>query len=293
MTLKKYNIIICFIILLNFVINVVIAQDENTLANTPTISAKGPVTTLPPSSKGTGNTKNTENSVESCVNSIACTSANDTLKLCNGLIKTPDKYIEENIRSGIYKPEDRGLAKCMCNQPYYDTLSTCLECFVKATGTEFKASPIEEYKKECKEVGTVFTQTMPQITSGVSPKIKWGLIGGVALVVVSLIGFAVYRRYKNKKATDKISAEGDGNMTTSNDKYPPPQSPQYRYQYGEYTPPSDTPYYPPPPGQDGQYPPPPPPPQQHGGQGGQYPPPPQQHGGGQGGQSDSYYDGSF
>lgn len=272
MTLKKYNVIIYFIILLNLVVNVVIAQEAT-------------------------ETTSKENAVESCIKDTACISANDTLKLCNGLIKTPDKYIEENIRSGVYKVEDRGLAKCMCNQPYYDTLSKCLECFVNATGTEFKVSPVEEYKEQCEKVGTTFTQTIPQITSGIPPKYKWGLIGGIALAVLGLIGFAMFKRYKKKKLTEKISAEGGGNLSTSNDKYPPPQSPSvhFRYQYGEYAPPADTPYYPPPPGQDGQYPPPPPPPpqQHHGVQGEQYPPPPQQHEGGQGGQSDSYYDGRF
>jgi hypothetical protein len=48
----------------------------------------------------------------------------------------------------------------MCNQQYYDTLSQCLECFVNATKAEFKISPIEEYKEQCKKVGTTFTQTM-------------------------------------------------------------------------------------------------------------------------------------
>jgi hypothetical protein len=124
------------------------------------------------------------------------------------------------------------------------------------------------------------------MSSGLSPKVKWGLIGGIALVVFSLIGFAIFKYYKKKNLTEKISAEGGGNLSTSDGKYPPPQSPSVQYRY-EYAPPTDTPYYPPPPGQDSQYP--PPPPQQQGGQGSQYPPPPQQHGGGQGGQSDSYY----
>ncbi|CAB4399345.1 unnamed protein product [Rhizophagus irregularis] len=289
MTLKKYNVIIYFIILLNLVVNVVIAQE-----NEPSPTVSGEAKTIPSSTKGT------ENAVESCIKDTTCISANDTLKLCNGLIKTPDKYIEENVRSGVYKVEERSLAKCMCNQPYYDTLSKCLECFVNATGTEFKVSPEEEYKKQCEKVGVTFTQTM-QISSGISPKYKWGLVGGIALVVLGLIGFATFKHYKKKKLTEKISAEGGGKLSTSNDKYPPPQSPSvhFRYQYGEYAPPADTPYYPPPPGgQDGQYPPPPPPPQQQhhgvqGGQGEQYPPPPQQHEGGQGGQSDSYYKGRF
>lgn len=125
---------------------------------------------------------------------------------------------------------------------------------------------------------------------------KWGLIGGILLLVIILIAFIVFKRYrkKNLKEKHKISVEGSGNLSTSDGKYPPPQSPSVHYRH-EYAPPADSPYYPPPPGgQDGQYP--PPPPQQYGAQGGQgsqYPPPPQQHGGGQGGQSDSYYAGSF
>ncbi|GBB83490.1 hypothetical protein RclHR1_01020031 [Rhizophagus clarus] len=290
MTLKKYNIIIYFTIILILVVNVIIAQEKvNTLAHSPTTSAKSPEGTTIPTSSGS-----TEDAAESCLNNISCTNANDTLKLCNGSFKTPDKYIEEGIRNGTYRPEDRSLARCMCNQPYYDTLSKCLGCFVNATGTEFVVSPIEDYKKQCDKAGTTFTQTMPEIKSTITPAIKWGLVGGILLVVIVFIGIIVYNRYKKKNSKDKhkISVEGSGNLSTSDEKYPPPQSPSVQYR-NEYAPPADTPYYPPPSdGQDGQY----PLPQQHGvqgGQGSQYPPPPQQHGGGQGGQSDSYYSGSF
>lgn len=105
MTLKKkYNIIIYFIILLTLVVNVVIAQ-ENTPSPTTSGEAGGAAeTTIPSSTEGT---KNKENPAESCLKDIACTSANDTLKLCNGLLKTPDKYIEEKIRSGTYKVEGK------------------------------------------------------------------------------------------------------------------------------------------------------------------------------------------
>lgn len=101
MTLKKYNAIIYFTIILILVVNVVIAQ-ENTLEHSPTNSAKSPETTTIPTSS-----ENSENPAESCLKDVSCTSANDTLKLCNGSIKTPDKYIEEGIRNGTYKPEGK------------------------------------------------------------------------------------------------------------------------------------------------------------------------------------------
>jgi hypothetical protein len=105
MTLKKYNVIICFIIILNLVVNVVIAQENTLEPPSQTISSKAPETTS--SSENTENGENGENTAESCLKNIACTNANDTLRSCNGLLKTPDKYIEEGIRSGIYKTEGK------------------------------------------------------------------------------------------------------------------------------------------------------------------------------------------
>ncbi|RIA91401.1 hypothetical protein C1645_767550 [Glomus cerebriforme] len=266
MTLKSYNVIVCFIILLSLV---VLNAQKTTLIPSSTISGPKTTTTLEPSTEE--NTINTE----FCVKGNACQSANNTLALCNGSLKTPDKYIEEGIKTGVYKPEDRGLARCMCNLPYYNTLTACIECFVDAT---FKVSPLQEYEDQCKKVGTTFTQTAPPPpTDGMPPKLKIGLLALLGLVVLGLIGLAALKFYKKKKRateTHRVSVEGAGNLSTGGPKYPPPQSPS-TYSYQQYAPPSGTPYYPPPPPPGDQYPPPPHP----------------QHS--QGGQSDSYYNNNF
>uniref|UniRef100_A0A1D1XCQ3 Cysteine and tyrosine-rich protein 1 n=1 Tax=Anthurium amnicola TaxID=1678845 RepID=A0A1D1XCQ3_9ARAE len=313
MTLKRYNIIVYFIILLNLVINVIIAQKVQTtlLPSTTTSSLKPSQTLIPGENSGENSGEHSASAVEESCLKGACSAANDTIKRCNGIIKTPNEYIEENIRSGTYEPDDRFLARCMCNQPYYDLLSTCIGCFNNATKTGFKVAPLDKYEEECKNLGTTFTETMPdKIPSSIPPKLILGVVGGVIIVVLIVVGIIIFKYYKRRNAKDKVSVEGAGNLSTSNsNKYPPPAS--YN-QHSQYTPPpSDSPYYPPPPGQGDQYPPPQsypppqggyPPPQQRGGQSGQdiqYPPPSsQQHGDqgdrtGQGGQSDSYYDGNF
>src|ERR1044072_8319129 len=93
MTLRKY--IIVYFILLNLVI--VIAQKANTLSPSSTIGAETPSSTLNPKSS------EKENTIESCLNGNGCKSANETLKLCNGAIKPPSKYLEEGVRKGTYK----------------------------------------------------------------------------------------------------------------------------------------------------------------------------------------------
>jgi hypothetical protein len=109
MTLRKY--VIVYFILLNLVV-VVIAQKSNTLS---------PSSAIPSSTTGAStpsSTPSSESDVQVCLNGNACKTANETLKLCNGAIKPPSKYIEEGTRSGTYKPEGKLKAKFVKNDIY-------------------------------------------------------------------------------------------------------------------------------------------------------------------------------
>lgn len=311
MTLKKYAIVYFIILLLNLaVVNVVIAQGgeeggsgNTTVSPSPTTGSSKPSITITSTSinspEPTGSSG--ESGPEACLNTDPCTSANETLKLCSGIIKPPSEYIEEGTKNGTYKPEP-GLNKCMCNLPYYDSLTACIQCFANATQEPFGVQALDQYKAQCKNLGTTFTDTMPDIppqgATGIPKKMKIGIVVGIFVVIFSLIGIAIlkYTRKKRRVAeqsafASKLSAEihESGNRLSTGDilteTYPPPASPSARYP----PPPPPTEY--PPPSEMGTMNIPTPQPSST-----TYYPPPSEYRsphGGQSGESDSYFDGKF
>ncbi|CAI2171033.1 8673_t:CDS:10 [Funneliformis geosporum] len=286
----------------------IIAQEpEDTPSPTVKATSKNSEPTTNVSHPSNKEVKEKETTIESCTEpDSACKNVNAILKLCNGIMVTPDKYIEQNIHNGTYQPDSFSLARCMCNQPYYNMLKTCLECFTNITETGFEIAPMEQYETKCKSFGITFTQEMPPPpTTGVPSKVKLILSIGLFVISFGLIGMLLLQLYRRKKRKEKealfaakqtaeLAAGRGGRLSTDTltKKYPLPSSspthrppPQYTSSGGtNYPPPpssnvSPQPYYPPHGSPQGG---------QGGGQGGD-------HGGqsGQGGQADSYFNSSF
>jgi len=220
----------------------------------------------------------------------ACAKVNDTIKLCNGDIKTPEEYVKEGVKHGTYQP-DGGLGKCMCNQPYYDLLSSCLECFNNASKTELEVAPLPQYKNQCKTLNVPFTQTLPTTSQTAIPfKVKLGLAAGIVIVILSLVGIfalqCVRKKRKKKRESEFAEKNKRDSYSYAPTNTPSPYPPPYVHPTN-YPPPSSdinipssqsTPTYYPPPSSGYS----------------EYPPPPQQPShGSQGGEADSYFSGNY
>src|SRR4051812_45260563 len=110
MTFRKYHVIVCFIILLYVVVgNVVIAQEpENTPSPTVHEISITSTESKPTQVSHKENKEDKETTIKSCTEAdSACRNVNDTLKLCNGNMVTPDKYIEKGIHNGTYQPDSK------------------------------------------------------------------------------------------------------------------------------------------------------------------------------------------
>ncbi|CAG8541786.1 1617_t:CDS:2 [Funneliformis mosseae] len=254
------------------------------------------------------NKEDKEKTIKSCTApDSACRNVNDTLKLCNGVMVTPDKYIEKDIHNGTYQPDSFSLARCMCNQPYYNMLEACVECFVNTTGKEFEVAPLEQYENRCKSFGVTYTQeTPPPPTTGIPSKVKLILSIGLFVISFGLLGMLLYKLYKRKKrreserafaeklSADLVASSNRGRLSTGDTltkTYPAPSSTPSHHR----TPPRNTPPSsggPPPPSSNISLPSPQPyypPGSQGGGQGGGQ----SGQSGQSGGQSDSYFNNSF
>nr|CAG8441276.1 13347_t:CDS:2 [Entrophospora candida] len=153
-----------------------------------------------------------------------CAKANSTLLFgCNGILKTPDQYIiNENTFNGTYEPQTSTLAKCMCNQEFYDQLSGCIECFKNYSKVHFEVAPVTRFKILCADhFSTEFTESPPETIK--SNKTKYVIGISVAVLLLIILGIIVYL-YSNTVNTPLMKSFANKNRSELDVYYPPPTS---------------------------------------------------------------------
>ncbi|RIA88838.1 hypothetical protein C1645_773846, partial [Glomus cerebriforme] len=92
-----------------------------------------------------------QNSNCSSQNDSPCVILNNLLNPCGGAFSPPP----DNVQTFEYSVDNGNLAKCMCSQNVYDTLSSCISCYSNGN-SNIKAADFTDYQKSCQNFGYTF-----------------------------------------------------------------------------------------------------------------------------------------